>query len=98
MKGELEVCYHENFDKDRFNQRNKRIASFTTNDPDKSFHVDFEYFGQKYTFSLYVDCFGISKKINDNIDDDIRIYFENLEDQMPVTKSENVVSDPFKES
>jgi len=75
MKGILEVCYHETAE--RKEQKSKTLTKFTNNVEEKSFHLDFEYNKQKYTLSLYCDCFGINK-ILENGERGELIYYQEI--------------------
>lgn len=74
MKGTLEVCYHKTTE--RKEQKSKALANFTTNNEEKSFHLDFEYNKQKYTLNLYHDCFGINRKLDNGEDGEFICYEE----------------------
>ncbi len=61
MRGILDVCYHTNKEVSRKKQVSKSISSFSTNQTDKSFHLDFSHDNRKFTLDIYHDCFGLTE-------------------------------------
>lgn len=75
MKGYLEICYH----KGDGVQNTKELAKINTISPDKSFHINFEMGGKYYEISIYHDCFGVDRFLDESFEERERLFFEDGE-------------------
>jgi len=76
MEGSLFMCYHSGGDPKK--QTQKVVTKISTNDADKSFHLDFMINGVVHTFSLYENHVGILKEGKDG-EEEILFHLSNDE-------------------